>query len=41
MYDVANEVFDEFSERIASKNVTVDNQLSQGTVLNANRTLIY
>ena len=41
LYDVANEVFDEFSERIASKNVEIDNQLSQGTLLNANRTLIY
>lgn len=41
LYDVANEVFDEFSERIASKNVEIDNQLSQGALLNANRTLIY
>ena len=41
LYDVANEVFDEFSERIAAKNILIDNQLSQGTVLNANRTLIY
>lgn len=41
LYDVANEVFEEFSERIASKNAVVDNLLVQGTVLNANRTLVY
>lgn len=41
LYDVANEVFDEFSERIQSKNVIVENALQQGTLLNANRTLIY
>ncbi len=41
LFDVANEVFDEFSERIVSKNVIVENALLPGTLLNANRTLIY
>ena len=41
LYDIANEVFEEFSERMASKGVIIDNQLIQGTLLNANRTLIY
>ena len=41
LYDIANEVFDEFSERIAARNVLVDNHLIQGTMLNANRTLVY
>ncbi len=41
LFDVANEVFDEFSERVASKNVVVENNIMQGTLLNANRTLIY
>ena len=41
LYDIANEVFDEFSERIATRNVFVDNHLTQGTMLNANRTLVY
>ena len=41
LFDIAGEVFDEFSERIGSKNVIVENNLYQGTTLNANRTLIY
>ena len=41
LYDVAGEVFEEFSERIDAKNITVENCLRQNTVLNANRTLIY
>ena len=41
LYDVACEVFDEFSEKIALKNVTVDNHIGQGAMLNANRTLVY
>lgn len=41
LYDIANEVFDEFGERIATRNVYVDNHLTQGTMLNANRTLVY
>lgn len=41
LFDIAGEVFDEFSERIGSKNVMVENNLYQGTTLNANRTLIY
>ena len=40
-FDVANEVFDEFSERIMSKNVLIENALQAGTLLVANRTLIY
>ena len=39
--DVAKEVFDEFSERTASGNVIVENHIAPGTVLTANRTLIY
>ena len=41
MADVAKEVFDEFSERTASGNVRVENHIASGTVLTANRTLIY
>ena len=41
LYDIICEVVDEFSERIASKNVSIDNTILQGTLLNANRTLIY
>ena len=41
LYDVANEVFDEFEERIAEKGNVVENMLSAGTVLLANRTLVY
>lgn len=41
LYDVANEVFDEFEERIAEKGNLVENMLSPGTVLIANRTLVY
>ena len=41
LYTVANEVFDEFSGRIAAKNVKVENMLSAGTVLTGNRTLVY
>ena len=41
LYDVANEVFDEFEERIAEKGNIVENKLSAGTVLIANRSLVY
>lgn len=41
MYDVAKEVFDEFSERTAAADVTVENNIAQGTMMVANRTLIY
>lgn len=41
LYDVANEVFAEFAERIEKQNVTVENCIGPGTVLPANRTLVY
>ena len=41
MYDVAKEVFDEFSERTTAAGVTVENNIAQGTMMVANRTLIY
>ena len=41
LYDVANEVFDEFEDRIAEKGNIVENKLSAGTVLIANRSLVY
>ena len=41
MLDVATEVFDEFSERIAQKGVTVENALKPGVIVKGNRTLIY
>ena len=41
LFDVANEVFDEFAERIAEKGNIVENRLSAGTVLIANRSLVY
>jgi two-component system phosphate regulon sensor histidine kinase PhoR len=41
LYTVANEVFDEFSSRIAAQNVKVENKLSAGTVLTGNKTLVY
>lgn len=41
LFDVANEVFDEFEARIAEKGNVVENMLAPGTVLIANRTLVY
>lgn len=41
LYDVANEVFNEFEERILAGNVKVENLIVPGTVLPANRTLVY
>ena len=39
--DIANEVFDEFSERTAASNVIVENCVLSGALMVANRTLIY
>ena len=41
LYDVANEVFEEFSERTSAQNVNVENRIPQGSLLVANRTLVY
>lgn len=41
IYDVALEVFDEFSERIAEKGVSVENLLKPDTIIRGNRTLVY
>ena len=41
LYDVALEVFEEFEERIASKGNVIENMIEPGTVLTANRTLVY
>lgn len=41
LFDVSNEVFEEFGERIAAQRVTVENLLSPGTVLTGNKTLVY
>ena len=41
IYDVALEVFDEFSERIADKRVKVENLLKPETIVKGNRTLVY
>ena len=41
LYDVANEVFTEFSEKITANSVIVENLISPGTILTANRTLVY
>lgn len=41
LYDVSNEVFSEFDEKITQKKVVVENLISAGTVLPANRTLVY
>ena len=40
-YDVAKEVFDEFSERMTAADVEVENIVSPGAIMTANRTLIY
>ena len=39
--DVANEVFFEFDERISAKGISVENLIEPGTILPANRTLVY
>lgn len=41
LYDIATEVFDEFEERIKAKGNAVENMLEPGTVLIANKTLVY
>ena len=41
LFDISNEVFEEFGERIAAQRVTVENLLSPGTVLTENKTLVY
>lgn len=41
MYDIANEVFDEFEEKICANGNVVENLIEPGTVLIANRTLVY
>ncbi|MBQ8812132.1 MAG: HAMP domain-containing histidine kinase [Bacteroidales bacterium] len=41
LFDIANEVFEEFGERIAEKKVKVENLVEPDTVLTGNRTLVY
>lgn len=41
LYDIASEVFDEFADRISEKRNVIENLLSPGTVLIANKTLVY
>ena len=41
IYDVAVEVFDEFSERIEQKKVNVENLLKPGMIIKGNKTLVY
>ena len=41
LFDVSNEVFEEFGERIAALNVKVENLLEPDTVLTGNKTLVY
>ena len=41
LFDVSNEVFEEFGERIAANSVKVENMLEPGTVLTGNKTLVY
>lgn len=41
IYEVALEVFDEFSERIAGRNAHVENLLQPDTIVKGNRTLVY
>lgn len=41
IFDISNEVFEEFRDRIASQRVNVENMLKPGTVLTGNKTLVY
>jgi two-component system phosphate regulon sensor histidine kinase PhoR len=41
LYEVANEVFFEFDEKIAAKGVNVENRIVSGTLIYGNRTLLY
>jgi two-component system phosphate regulon sensor histidine kinase PhoR len=41
LFDISNEVFEEFGERIVANRVKVENMLKPGTVLTGNKTLVY
>ena len=41
LYDIANEVFDEYSQRIEERKAVVENLIKPGTVLTGNKTLVY
>ncbi len=41
LFDVSNDVFEEFREGLARQKVKVENMLEPGTVLTGNRTLVY
>ncbi len=41
IFDISNEVFEEFREKIAAQRVKVENELEPGTVLTGNKTLVY
>lgn len=41
IFDVSNEVFEEFGERLVANRVKVENLLEPGTVLTGNKTLVY
>ncbi len=41
IFDISNDVFEEFRDRIASQKVKVENMLEPGTVLTGNKTLVY
>lgn len=41
LFDVSNEVFEEFGERIVAQRVKVENLLEPGTALTGNKTLVY
>lgn len=41
LYDIANEVFEEYSQRIEEKHAVVENLIKPGTVLTGNKTLVY
>ena len=41
IFDISNEVFEEFGERIVANRVKVENMLKPGTVLTGNKTLVY
>lgn len=41
LFDVSNEVFEEFGERLVEQRVKVENLLEPGTVLTGNKTLVY
>ena len=41
LFDVSNEVFEEFGERIVANRVKVENMLEPETVLTGNKTLVY